>query len=86
MPKLPMQPCETAIIERYRRRENSIEELLTFYPFPDNHWVGIRTSNPMGRIIRDIRRRTRVLGAFPDGQLTVMLRAAKLRHIAGTKW
>ena len=66
--------------------EEAIEETLTFYRFPDNHWVRIRTNNPMERIIREIRRRTRVVGAFPDGQSAVMLCAARLRHIAGTKW
>ena len=66
--------------------EEAIEETLTYYRFPDNHWVRIRTNNPMERIIREIRRRTRVVGAFPDGQSAVMLCAARLRHIAGTKW
>jgi transposase-like protein len=66
--------------------EEAIEETLTFYRFPDNHWVHIRTNNPMERIIREIRRRTRVVDAFPDGQSAVMLCAARLRHIAGTKW
>ena len=40
----------------------------------------------MERIIREIRRRTRVVGAFPDGQSALMLVAARLRHITGTKW
>jgi transposase-like protein len=66
--------------------EEAIDETLTYYRFPDNHWVRIRTNNPMERIIREIRRRTRVVGAFPDGQSAVMLCAARLRHIAGTKW
>jgi transposase-like protein len=66
--------------------EDAIEETLTYYRFPANHWVRIRTNNPMERIIREIRRRTRVVGAFPDGQSAVMLCAARLRHIAGTKW
>jgi transposase-like protein len=66
--------------------ESVIEETLTYYQFPANHWVRIRTNNPMERIIREIRRRTRVVGAFPDGQSAVMLCAARLRHIAGTKW
>ncbi len=66
--------------------EEAIEETLTYYRFPANHWVRIRTNNPMERIIREIRRRTRVVGAFPDGQSAVMLCAARLRHIAGTKW
>jgi transposase-like protein len=37
-------------------------------------------------IIREIRRRTRVVGAFPDGHSALMLVAARLRHIASTKW
>jgi transposase-like protein len=36
--------------------------------------------------MREIRRRTRVVGAFPDGQSALMLCAARLRHISGTKW
>jgi hypothetical protein len=38
------------------------------------------------RILREIRRRTRVVGAFPDGQSALNLAAARLRHIAGTTW
>jgi transposase-like protein len=66
--------------------EEHVYETLTFFDFPDNHWVRIRTNNPMERIIREIRRRTRVVGAFPDGNSALMLCAARLRHIAGTKW
>jgi len=40
----------------------------------------------MERIIREIRRRTRVVGAFPDGQSALMLVAARLRHVAATRW
>lgn len=36
--------------------------------------------------MKEIRRRTRVVGAFPDGHSALMLTAARLRHIAGTKW
>jgi len=36
--------------------------------------------------MREIRRRTRVVGAFPDGQSARMLVAARLRHVAATKW
>jgi transposase-like protein len=46
----------------------------------------IKTNNPLERIIREIRRRTRVVGAFPDGRSALMLVAARLRHIASTKW
>lgn len=66
--------------------EEAIEETLNYYRFPGNHWVRNRTNNAMKRIIREIRRRTRVVGAFLDGQSAVMLCAARLLHIAGTKW
>ena len=66
--------------------EEKIEETLTYYSFPDNHWVRIRTNNALERIMREIRRRTRVVGAFPDGNSALMLVAARLRHISGTKW
>jgi putative transposase len=42
-------------------------------------------NNPLERILREIRRRTRVLGAFPDGQSALKLAAARLRHIAGDR-
>ncbi len=66
--------------------EEAIAETLTFYGFPPQHWRRIRTNNPLERIMREIRRRTRVVGAFPDGNSALMLAAARLRHIAGTQW
>ena len=62
------------------------EETLAYYAFPEEHWRRIRTNNPLERILREIRRRTRVVGAFPDGQSALNLAAARLRHIAGTSW
>lgn len=63
-----------------------IGETLTYYAFPDSHWIKIRTNNPLEWIMKEIRRRTRVVGAFPDGQSCLNLAAARLRHIAGTQW
>jgi putative transposase len=64
--------------------EMAVEETLSYYAFPEEHWRRIRTNNPL--ILREIRRRTRVVGAFPDGQSALNLAAARLRHIAGTAW
>ncbi len=64
----------------------SIDETLTYYAFPDKHRRQIRTNNPLERIMREIRRRSRVVGCFPDGRSALMLAAARLRYIAGTKW
>ena len=66
--------------------EASIEETFGYYAFPEEHWRRIRTNNPLERILREIRRRTRVVGAFPDGQSALNLAAARLRHVAGTEW
>ena len=63
-----------------------VEETLCYMAFPTEHWRQIRTNNPLERIMREIRRRTRVVGAFPDGRSALMLVAARLRHIAGTRW
>jgi putative transposase len=63
-----------------------IADTFSFYAFPATHWRQIRTNNPMERIIREIRRRTRVVGVFPDGNSALMLVAARLRYIATTKW
>jgi putative transposase len=66
--------------------ETGIGETLSYYAMPAEHWRCIRTNNPLERLNREIRRRTRVVGAFPDGHSALMLAAARLRHVAATKW
>ena len=46
----------------------------------------IPDNNPLERILKEIRRRTKVIGAFPDGKAALNLASARLRHIAGTAW
>lgn len=72
--------------EAAKKVDQSIEETLTYYQLPKEHWRRIRTNNPMERVMKEIRRRTKVVGAFPDGESALMLAAARLRHISGTKW
>ena len=78
--------------------EERIQETLTFYAFPDRRagvrhwsedngeWIKLRTNNPLERLMKEIRRRTKVVGAFPDGKSCLNLAAARLRHVAGTEW
>ena len=66
--------------------EEGVSETLTYTAFPLEHWRKIRTNNPMERIMREIRRRTRVVGNFPDGRSALMLVTARLRYIAGREW
>jgi len=61
-------------------------ETLSYMAFPREYWLRIRTNNPLERVMKEIRRRTRVVGAFPDGQSALMLAAARLRYIAGKNW
>ena len=72
--------------EAAKKVEAGIEETLTYCDFPSEHWVKIRTNNVIERMNREIRRRTRVVGAFPDGNSALMLVCARLRHVAGTQW
>ncbi len=67
------------------RQEDSIEETLTYCGFPSEHWTRICTNNVIERLNREIRRRTRVVGCFPDGSSALMLVYARLRHVAGTQ-
>lgn len=61
-------------------------ETLTHTAFPMSHWVRIRTNNAIERLNREIRRRTRVVGTFPDGKSALMLVTARLKYIAESEW
>jgi transposase-like protein len=63
-----------------------VHETLAYMSFPREHWSRIRTNNMLERVMREIRRRTRVVGNFPDGKSALMLVGARLRHVAGTRW
>ncbi len=72
--------------EAAKKVEKGIEETLTYMDFPSQHWSKIRTNNVIERMNREIRRRTRVVGAFPDGKSALMLVCARLRYISGKDW
>jgi putative transposase len=63
-----------------------IGETLSYMAFPREHWRSLRTNNPLERVMRELRRRTRVVGNFPDGESALMLVAARLRHMAAGRW
>ena len=78
--------CSMKLKEAAKKVEDSIEETLTYCDFPSEHWTRIRTNNVIERLNREIRRRTRVVGSFPDGNSALMLVCARLRHVAGSQW
>ena len=72
--------------EAAEKLRSGIDETLSYMAFPYEHWSKIRTTNMVERINREIKRRTRVVGAFPDGKSALMLVCARLRHVAATQW
>lgn len=66
--------------------EESISETLTYMNFPSEHWRRIRTNNVLERLNREIKRRTKVVGTFPDGESALMLVCARLRYVASSNW
>ncbi|NLM15593.1 MAG: IS256 family transposase [Clostridiaceae bacterium] len=72
--------------EAAKKVEDSILETLTYMDFPQAHWTKLRSNNVIERLNREIRRRTRVVGTFPDGNSALMLVCARLRHVASKAW
>lgn len=72
--------------EAAKKVEDGIEDTLTYMDFPSQHWLKIRTNNVIERMNREIRRRTRVVGTFPDGKSALMLVCARLRYVSGKEW
>ncbi len=65
---------------------DGVAETLTYTRFPMEHWRRIRTNNAIERLNREIRRRTRVVGTFPDGKSALMLVTARLKYVADSEW
>jgi len=61
-------------VELYRKRfpkavalfEAGIEDALTYLSFPGSHHIRIRTTNMLERLFKEVKRRTRVVGVFPN--------------------
>lgn len=84
-----------AVVEKLRKMkltkaagkvDEYITETLTYMSFPEQHWTRIRTNNTLERLNREIKRWTKVVGTFPDGQSALMLVCARLRHVTSSEW
>lgn len=77
---------EMKLKEAAKKLEDGILETLTYMKFPYAHWTKLRSNNVLERLNREIRRRTRVVGTFPDGNSALMLVCARLRYVASKAW
>lgn len=64
-----------------RTLEGALEDSLAFYAFPREHWKMLRTNNPLERLMKEIRRRTKVAEQFPNEDSALLLVTARLKRI-----
>ena len=74
------------LYEAAQKVEAAAIETLTYMDFPREHWRRIRTNNAIERLNREIKRRTKSIGAFPEGRSALMLVCARLRHMEQSEW
>ena len=69
-----------------RTLRQGLREALTYYQFPEAHWTRIRTNNPLERLLREVKRRLKVVDTFPDVESALMLATARLKWTQESTW
>lgn len=49
------------------------DDVLAYFAFPQDHWRQIRSTNPLERLNKELRRRVRAIGLFPDEASVIRL-------------
>lgn len=89
------EACEAAesFVRKYGQRYEAatecllecLSDCLTFFRFPKKYHKRIRTSNPLERTFKEVRRRTRVVGRFPtEGSALAVIYG--ILTMESTKW
>jgi transposase-like protein len=53
--------------------DNAEEDVLAYMTFPKEHRAKLHSTNPIERLIGEIKRRTKVVGTFPNDEAIVRL-------------
>src|SRR5215469_142459 len=60
---------------------NAEEDVLAYMAFPPEHWTRLSSSNPLERLNREVKRRTDIVGIFPDQDAVLRLVGSVLMEI-----
>jgi putative transposase len=77
---------EKTLAQATKTLKAGLSDALTYYRYPETHWRRIRTNNPLERLLLEVKRRLKVVGAFPDPESAMMLATARLKWMQETQW
>ena len=80
-----LQQVAQAMTERWPQAADVLlaaaNDILAYMAFPQPHWTRIYSTNPLERLNKEVKRRTKVVEVFPDGDATIRLVGALLLEL-----
>ena len=77
--------CRQALQRRYPKAADLLVEaeadILAYMAFPQSHWRRIYSTNPLERLNKEVKRRTNVVGVFPDRDSVIRLVGSLLMEV-----